>query len=86
VHEASLTRSLVNRILEVAAQQQAQRVVAITVRLGALSHMSPGHFREHFEIAAAGTLAEGARIDAIEDADPGAATAADVVLESVEVT
>jgi len=85
VHEASLTRALVRRILDVAAEQGAARVVGITVRLGALSHMSPSHFREHFDREAAGTLAEGARIEAILETDPGSPTAADVVLVSVEV-
>lgn len=85
MHEASVTRALVRRILDVAAEQGAARVVGITVRLGVLSHMSPPHFREHFDVAAAGTIAQGARIEAIEETDPGSPTAADVVLVSVEV-
>jgi hydrogenase nickel incorporation protein HypA/HybF len=85
MHEASLMRDLMRKVLEVAAAQNATRVTAVSVRLGALSHMTPGHFQEHFDQAAAGTIAEGARIHAKEDHDTTAAGAADVVLESIEV-
>ena len=37
------------------------------VRLGALSHFTPEHFREHFEDASRGTIAEGAEVDAVVD-------------------
>lgn len=86
MHEASLMRALMRKVLEVAEQQGAERVVGVKVRLGALSHMSPEHFREHFEQASAGTLAEGARVEAVTEDDLDAPTAADVVLESVDVT
>ena len=85
MHEASLTRALVDRVLAIAKEQDAERVVALRVRLGALSHMSPSHFREHFDVAAAGTIAAGARVEAVEEDDLRSPTAADVVLESVEV-
>lgn len=85
MHEASLMRGLMRRVFDVAASHGARRVVALRVRLGALSHMSATHFREHFEVAAAGTIAEHARIEAIVETDVASPTAADVVLESVEV-
>ena len=44
----------------VAAEEGGSHVTRIRVRLGALSHFTPEHFREHFDDAAAGTLAEGA--------------------------
>ena len=55
------------------------------MRLGALSHFTPEHFREHFGDASRGTLAEGAAVDAVlaDDIDDPRATG--VVLESVEV-
>ncbi|MCB1748034.1 MAG: hydrogenase maturation nickel metallochaperone HypA [Gammaproteobacteria bacterium] len=84
MHEASLMRALMRGLLDAAAQNQATRVTAVTVRLGALSHMSPGHFREHFEQAAAGTIAAGARIETIAESDIASPTAADVVLEAFE--
>ena len=42
----------------------AARMTRVVVRLGALSHFTPEHFREHFADAAAGTLAAGAEVDA----------------------
>lgn len=84
MHEASVMRALMRALLAAAARADARRVTAVTVRLGALSHMSPGHFREHFVQAAAGTLAAGARIETRVETDIASPTAADVVLEAFE--
>ena len=84
MHEFGVADSLLKAVLHSAEQNQATRVTAVTVRLGALSHMSPGHFREHFEQAAAGTIAAGARIETIAESDIASPTAADVVLEAFE--
>jgi len=78
-------RGLMQRLNAIAAEQGATRVVGVSVRLGALSHFSPAHFREHFAAAARGTLAEGASVEAIVDTDIRAPDAADVLLESVEL-
>jgi hydrogenase nickel incorporation protein HypA/HybF len=78
-------RDVMRRIEEVAAAEGADRVTRVDVRLGALSHFTPEHFREHFDDAARGTIADGAAVHAVSDHDPFAAGAADVVLESVEV-
>jgi hydrogenase nickel incorporation protein HypA/HybF len=55
------------------------------VRLGALSHFTEEHFREHFVDASRGTLAEGAVADAVLASDLDDPRATGVVLESVEV-
>ncbi|MEQ9145890.1 MAG: hydrogenase/urease maturation nickel metallochaperone HypA [Parvibaculaceae bacterium] len=68
MHEASLTNNLIHKIEEVATREKASRVTKVDVWLGALSHMSPGHFREHYAAAAAGTIAEGAEL-VIETSD-----------------
>jgi hydrogenase nickel incorporation protein HypA/HybF len=86
MHEASLMRDLMRKIMDIAKQQNAARVQVVNVRLGALSHMSAAHFQEHFDQAAAGTIAEGAKINAIEETDHQAPGAADVILESIEVS
>jgi hydrogenase nickel incorporation protein HypA/HybF len=78
-------QQLVRRVVEVAEEQNADAVTAIRVRLGALSHFTPEHFREHFVDAARGTPAEGAAVDAVLSADPTAAHADGVVLENVEL-
>jgi hydrogenase nickel incorporation protein HypA/HybF len=85
VHEKHLTEDLVHRIEAIAAEEGGRRVTRIHVRLGALSHFTPEHFREHFDEAAAGTVAEGATVDADLATDPTAADAQGVLLDSVEV-
>ena len=84
MHEAAVMRALMRGLLAAAAQAGARRVIAVTVRLGALSHMSPGHFREHFAQAAADTVAAGARIETLVETDIASPTATDVVLEAFE--
>jgi hydrogenase nickel incorporation protein HypA/HybF len=85
MHEASLIANLMNRIDEIARSEGAKRVVGVSVWLGALSHMSQAHFAEHFERAAAGTVAEGARLDVTVSTDSGHKNAQDLLLESVDV-
>jgi hydrogenase nickel incorporation protein HypA/HybF len=85
MHEMSLMADLIRKIESTAQAQQASKVAGVTVRLGALSHISPDHFREHFAQATRGTMAEGARlqIDVLTDlADP---QAQQIILDSVEV-
>ncbi len=85
MHEATLMKGLMRRIEEIARDQEAVRVVGVSVWLGALSHMSPGHFAEHFEEAAVGTIAAGASLSATASDDVHHANAQDVLLESIEV-
>lgn len=85
MHEASLMRGLMRRIEAVAAAEGAARVVAVAVRLGALSHMSASHFAEHFEQAAVGGIAEGARLDVAVSEDTAEPFAQDIVLEGIEI-
>jgi hydrogenase nickel incorporation protein HypA/HybF len=85
MHEKHLTEDLVRRIEAIAAAEGGRRVTGIRVRLGALSHFTPAHFREHFDDAAAGTVAEGAVVDADLSTDPAAPGAQGVLLESVEL-
>ena len=85
MHEAHLINDLMHRIEQVARDEKARRVTGVAVWLGALSHMSEEHFIDHFEQAAAGTVAEGARLDITVSDDAGHAHAQDLRLESVEV-
>ena len=85
MHEASLMAHLMRRIDEIATAERARRVVGLSVWLGALSHLSAEHFAEHFEQAAAGTIAEGARLDVTVSDDLHDADAQEIVLENVEV-
>jgi hydrogenase nickel incorporation protein HypA/HybF len=85
MHEASLISSLMRRIDEAAKNERARKVVGVTVWIGALSHISAEHFAEHFERAAAGGVAEGARLEVTVSNDVAHASAQDVLLEKIEV-
>jgi hydrogenase nickel incorporation protein HypA/HybF len=85
MHEMTLMNDLVGRIEALARERGALRVSAVRVRLGALSHISPEHFREHFDARCRGTVAEGARLVVDRGVDPRDPRAQDVVLDSVDV-
>lgn len=85
MHEFSLIKDLIQKIISIAHEQRASKVVAVTVKLGALSHISPDHFREHFVHASHGTIAEGAQlhIEILNNTDDPLAQ--EVLLENIEV-
>lgn len=85
MHEQALMDGLMRQIEQVAAGEGASRVTAVRVWCGALSHFTPEHFREHFERAAAGTLAQGAEVSVGLSDEITHPDAAGVRLESVEV-
>ena len=85
MHERVLMDDLVRKIESQARAEGATRVTGIKVRLGALSHFTPGHFLEHFEDASRGTLAEGAGVEAELRTDPTEEGAQGVILESIDV-
>lgn len=76
---------LTQKIERTALQEGAVHVSRVVVHLGALSHFTPEHFREHFADATRGTVAEGAEVVAVLDANIRAPHAAGVLLESVEL-
>ncbi|MEW6731350.1 MAG: hydrogenase maturation nickel metallochaperone HypA [Acidobacteriota bacterium] len=85
MHELSLLADLIKKIESIAYEQKVTRITGVKVKLGALSHISPEHFREHFLHASQGTAAEGAElvIDLLKDEnDPHAQ---DILLDSLEV-
>jgi hydrogenase nickel incorporation protein HypA/HybF len=85
MHEAALVDALLRRVLEVADEAGARRVTRVSVRLGALCHLSAEHLAGHFPVAAAGTLAAGAELCIQAGSDPAGAGALDLALDSVEV-
>jgi hydrogenase nickel incorporation protein HypA/HybF len=80
MHERSLALALVRAAEEAARSEGARSVVVVRARMPALGHASPDHLRLHFEVAAAGTVAEGARLEVA-----GEASGTDLVLESIEI-
>ena len=85
MHEKALMDDLIRKLEAEARSEGARRVTRIRVKLGALSHFTEAHFREHFEDAARGTLAEGAAVEAELRTDPTEPNAQAVVLESIEL-
>lgn len=85
MHEMSLMRGLMRQIETLADREGASAVTSIRLRLGALSHFSPEHFRRHFEQVAPGTCAEGATLEIATCDDIDDPHAQHVLIESVEV-
>ena len=85
MHEKSLMDNLIKKILLLAQQEHAVKVTKVSVTLGALSHMSKEHFKEHFDIAALGTIAQDAEIEAEQSEDIYDPNAAFVILRKIDV-
>ncbi len=85
MHEFSLLEDLLNKINSIAKENDSDKVIGVKVKLGALSHISAEHFREHFNHAVQGTIAEGAKLDTFLSTDETDPHAQDILLESVEV-
>jgi hydrogenase nickel incorporation protein HypA/HybF len=76
---------LMLKILSVAEAEGGQ-VTSINVWLGALSHMSPSHFKEHYVQSALGTVAEKAVINIEKSDNIHHPRAQDIILNSIQVT
>lgn len=85
MHETALVRDIVHRIEDLARATGVRRVDAAKIWLGALSHLSAEHFREHFAIAAQGTPAAAARLDIEVSNDPNDPDAQHIRLQSIEL-
>jgi hydrogenase nickel incorporation protein HypA/HybF len=85
MRESALVRDVVHRMEDLARSTGARRVTGAKVWLGALSHLSAEHFREHFAIEAQDTPAAGALLEIEVSADPDAPHAQHVRLESVDL-
>ncbi|MBI2556854.1 MAG: hydrogenase maturation nickel metallochaperone HypA [Planctomycetes bacterium] len=85
MHEASLIKDLIRKISSIALEQHASKVLSVTVKLGALSHISQDHFREHFVHASRGTISEGARLHIEFMTDVADPQSQDVLIQNIEV-
>ena len=85
MHELTLVANLMRKIESIAAGERAAKVLAVNVRLGALAHISPEHFRDHFIRAARGTIAQGARLSVELSEDTRDPHAQEILLDSVTV-
>jgi len=85
MHELSLMADFMKKLETIASEHQGERIVGVRVKLGALSHISADHFREHFDEAAVGTAWQGVQMEIESSGDPHEPYAQDVVLVSVDV-
>lgn len=85
MHEQSLIINLIKKVESIARDNGANKITSIKIKLGALSHTSPAHFREHFEPLSIGTVADGARLDFIVSEDVNDPHAQDIMIDSIEV-
>lgn len=85
MHEKGVVDHLIRKIIELAKRENARKVTKVSVILGALSHMSKEHFKEHFDVAALGSIAQGAEIEAEECQDIDDPNAMVVILKSIDV-
>lgn len=83
MHEHSLMKDLIHKIEVIATAQRARKIICVYIKMGALCHISPSHFVEHFTESSIGTVAENARIeiDVLEDATHPQAQ--DVLLDKI---
>lgn len=66
MHELSVAQALVEQIAELAKQHGASRVHLIRLRIGPLAGVVPDLLATSFPLAAAGTLAEPARLEWVD--------------------
>ncbi len=85
MHEFSLMADLLRKIEQLAKDADADKVTAVKVKLGALSHITPDHFREHFEQAIVGTVADGADLNVEQCDNKHDPNAQDILLESIDI-
>lgn len=85
MHETALVRDLVRRIGELAQAAEARRVTRVRVWLGALSHLSAEHFREHFAVETRATLAADAVLEIEVSSDAASPDAQQIRLASIDI-
>jgi hydrogenase nickel incorporation protein HypA/HybF len=63
MHELSVCQALIGQVERVARENDARRVVSIVIAVGPLSGVEAGLLEHAYPIAAAGTVAEHARLE-----------------------
>lgn len=72
MHDSSMMKGLIRTAEQAARDAGGGRVTGVRIKVGSLSGISPGHLREHYEEAAAGTMLAGSRL-VIEEGPDGVA-------------
>lgn len=85
MHETGLVRALIRQIDQVVAANGAARISGVAVWLGAPSHLSAAHFREHLEVESRVSAADGASLMITESTDLADPDVRHLRLESVDL-
>lgn len=89
MHESSLMTGLLKQLEQICADNAATRVKKIILCFGALSPMSPEHFKEHFAVWAVGRQMEHAELiiernETLDDPNVQSILLKSVELETIE--
>ena len=82
MHELTLLNDLLKKVRDVA---NGQPVNSVSIWLGAMSHISAEHFKEHFDWATKDTDLEGMPLDIETSDDAFHPQAQDILLKSVNI-
>ena len=63
MHELSVTESILNIVLKHAQTNGAEKIIAISLKIGELSELVGDCIQHYFDYMSKGTIAEGAKID-----------------------
>jgi hydrogenase nickel incorporation protein HypA/HybF len=85
MHEFSLMSNLLGKIDKIVKDNSATKATKVVVTIGAMAHISPDHFKEHFIHGTSGTVAEDAELDVTLNTDQNDPHAAEILLKSVDV-
>lgn len=85
MHELSLMRDLFKKIECLANDAKAKYVTKVCIELGALAHLSPEHFKEHFDELRSNTVAEFATLEIVQSHDIHDPLAQEIKLVSIDV-
>ena len=85
MHEQFLMADLVRKIDSISQAQHPKNIVRVKIKLGALSHISADHFKEHFVQAAKGSRVENTQLDVEVLTDLNDPHAQEILLDSVDV-
>jgi hydrogenase nickel incorporation protein HypA/HybF len=85
MHESTLMDNLIKEIERIAREFNADRVISVTLQIGAISSISSEHLREHFNLAVKDTVIEHAALEIITRDDIRDPHAQDILLTGVEL-
>lgn len=83
MHEQSLMKDLMLKIHQLVSEEN-KPLLAVTLQLGELAHISSSHLREHFEHEIEGTALSQVKLEIEEIAGINHPRAQDIVLKSLE--